>query len=150
MLLLHSQFSRFIWTGIFNTINGYAWVLGIQFFTGQPMLANLLGYIIAAAIGYVAHSRYTFRQRTNWRSAAGYTAVLGTSYSINLVVLKWSLSFLPTLLAQILAVTVFSLLCYFGHSRFSFAQKSTADLQPVIGKAQNFEDKPDEWSQGRG
>ena len=120
MRLFHSQFRRFVWTGIFNTVNGYSWVLGLQLITGKPLFANMLGYGIAAVIGYIAHSRYTFRQQPSWRSAAGYSVVIGGSYLINLAVLKWSLNFLPAMLAQALAISIFVVLSYLGQSRFAF------------------------------
>ena len=128
MRLFHGQFRRFVWTGIFNTVNGYSWILGLQMITGNPLLSNLLGYGIAAAIGYVAHSRYTFRQQPNWRSAAGYCVVIGGSYLLNLAVLKWSLNFLPALLAQAIAISVFVVLSYLGQSRFAFSAKRDPSL----------------------
>lgn len=129
MGLFHGQFRRFVWTGMFNTVNGYAWILGLQIITGQPLLSNLLGYGIAAAIGYVAHSRFTFRQQPTWCSAAGYTIVIGGSYLVNLAVLKWSLNFLPDLLAQAMAISVFVVLSYLGQSRFAFSAKRDSSLK---------------------
>jgi putative flippase GtrA len=128
MRLLHSQFRRFVWTGIFNTVNGYAWILGLQIITDQPLLANMLGYGIAAVIGYIAHSRYTFRQQPSWRSAAGYSVVISCSYLINLAMLKWSLTFLPAVLAQTLAISIFVVLSYLGQSRFAFLTKRDSRL----------------------
>ena len=128
MRLIHSQFRRFVWTGIFNTVNGYAWILGLQVITSHPLLANLLGYGIAAVIGYLAHSRYTFRQQPSWRSAAGYSVVIGGSYLINLAVLKWSLNFLPVMLAQVLAISIFVVLSYLGQSRLAFTTNRDSRL----------------------
>jgi putative flippase GtrA len=128
MRLFDGQFRRFVWTGIFNTVNGYAWILGLQMITRQPLLSNMLGYGIAAAIGYVAHSRYTFRQQPSWRSAAGYSVVIGGSYLVNLAVLKWSLNFVPALLAQTMAISIFVLLSYLGQSSFAFSAKRDSSL----------------------
>ena len=129
MRLFDGQFRRFVWTGIFNTVNGYAWILGLQIITGQPILANMLGYGIAAAIGYVAHSRYTFKQQPTWRSAAGYSVVIGASYLVNLVVLKWCLNVLPAVLSQVIAISVFVVLSYLGQSRFAFSAKQDSSLR---------------------
>lgn len=138
MRLFNSQFRRFVWTGIFNTVNGYAWILGLQLITGEPLLANMLGYGIAAVIGYIAHSRYTFRQQPNWRSATGYSVVIGGSYLINLGILKWSLNFLPAMLAQILAISIFVILSYLGQSRFVFLTKRDSRL--LLDKSTNNAD----------
>ncbi len=127
-ILLDKQFNRFLWTGIFNTINGYAWILGFQILTGKPVMSNMLGYGVAALIGYVAHSRFTFRQRPSWRSAATYSVVITTCYGINLLVLKSSLSILPAIASQILAISIFVVLSYFGQSRFTFVDTGATPL----------------------
>lgn len=138
MRLIHSQFRRFILTGIFNTVNGYAWIFGFQVITGKPILANMLGYGIAAVIGYITHSRYTFKQQPNWRSATGYSVVIGGSYLINLAVLMWSINFLPAMLAQTLAISIFVVLSYLGQSKFAFLTKR--DSRQLYVKATNSAD----------
>jgi putative flippase GtrA len=123
MRFFKGQFSRFLWIGLFNTANGYAWILGLQWITGKPLLANILGYGVGAAIGYIAHTRYTFRQQPKWRSAKAYCAVVLGSYLVNLAALKWCLTFLPAALAQVAAISVFVVLNYLGQSRYVFAGK---------------------------
>lgn len=140
-MLLHRQFHRFLWTGIFNTLNGYAWILGIQVITGKPLLANMMGYGIAALIGYVAHSKFTFRQRPSWRSAYGYLVVVCTCYGINLLVLTWSLGFLPAVPSQILAITVFVILSYFGQSRIAFKNNHSEPAQRNAAKVSNHDEE---------
>ena len=120
MHFLKGQFGRFLWIGLFNTINGYAWILGLQWITGKPMLANILGYGAGAAIGYITHTRYTFRQQAKWQSAKAYYAVVAGSYLINLAVLKSCLAFLPATVAQMVAVSIFVILNYIGQSRYAF------------------------------
>jgi putative flippase GtrA len=128
MRLFHGRFRRFVYTGLFNTANGYAWILGLQVITDQPLLANMLGYGIAAVFGYIAHSRYTFRQKPSRRSAACYSVVIGGSYLINLAMLKWSLTFLPGMLSQTLAISIFVVINYLGQSRFAFLTKRDSIL----------------------
>ena len=59
---LLGQFLRFGLVGGFVTFLGVAayWVPA-TFFGVPPLLANLLGYAIAVAFGYVLHSRFSFR-----------------------------------------------------------------------------------------
>jgi putative flippase GtrA len=128
MRVFHGQLRRFLLTGMFNTVNGYAWILGLQIITGQPLLANMLGYGVAAVIGYVAHCRYTFKQQSSWRTAAAYSVVIGGSYLVNLAVLKWSLSFVPAVLAQTMAISVSMVFCYLGQSRFTFSGTRNSNL----------------------
>ena len=56
------QFVRFGLTGGFVTILGVLiyWV-GATFFGYPPLFATLIAYIIAASVGYVMHSRFSFR-----------------------------------------------------------------------------------------
>lgn len=117
-----SQFGRFLLTGIFNTANGYTSVLVLQLITGMPVIANLLGYLFAGAVGYLAHSRFTFRTKANSSGALRYGVVMGMSYLINLITLKALLVILSPVLAQLIAVTVFTILCYLGQSRFTFSR----------------------------
>lgn len=122
MSLFHGQFNRFIWTGAFNTVNGYIWILSLQLLTGKPLTANILGYSIAAAIGYFAHAKFTFKQKPSWRNAWGYSLVTGISYLANLAVLSYGLSKVPPLLAQTIAISTFVVLNYLGQSRFAFTK----------------------------
>lgn len=118
------QFGRFLLTGLFNTANGYASVLFLQFITGRPLLSNLLGYLFSGAIGYLAHSTYTFRSRASTRGAVRYAVVLGISYLINLLVLQALLRFLSPMHSQLVAVTIFTVLCYVGQSKITFRKPS--------------------------
>ena len=56
------QYLRFGIVGLFVTALGVAayWVPA-TFFGVAPLLANLLGYAVAVAFGYVLHSRVSFR-----------------------------------------------------------------------------------------
>jgi putative flippase GtrA len=117
-----SQFGRFLLTGLFNTANGYASVLVLQLITGMPVIANMLGYLFAGAVGYLAHSKFTFRTKANSSGAVRYGIVLGMSYLINLITLKALLVILTPVPAQLIAVTVFTVLCYVGQSRLTFSR----------------------------
>jgi putative flippase GtrA len=117
-----SQFGRFLITGLFNTANGYVSVLVLQLITGMPVIANLLGYLIAGSVGYLAHSKFTFRTKAKPSGAVRYGAVLGVSYLINLIVLKALLVILAPVPAQLIAVTIFTILCYVGQSRITFSR----------------------------
>ena len=59
---IHGQLLRYALTGGFVTALQAAvyWVLA-QGFAAHPQLANLCGYLVAVATGYVLHGRFTFR-----------------------------------------------------------------------------------------
>jgi putative flippase GtrA len=114
------QFGRFLLTGLFNTLNGYAAVILLQFVTGMPLISNLVGYLFSGVVGYFAHSLFTFRTKASSLGAFRYAVVLGFSYLINLLVLQVLLQHLPPIHAQVIAVTVFTISCYVGQSRITF------------------------------
>lgn len=119
--ILRGQFGRFLLVGCFNTANGYASVLLLQMLLKSPFAANLLGYLLAGVIGYFAHSLFTFRAKVGLRMGAGYALVLALGYLANLIALHISLSLLPVPVAQLIAVSVFSIFCYLGQSRVVFS-----------------------------
>lgn len=88
----------------------------------MPILANLFGYLFAGAVGYLAHSKFTFRDKVNSVGAVRYAVVLGLSYLVNLVSLKALLMILAPLPAQAIAVTIFTLFCYLGQSLYTFSR----------------------------
>ena len=56
------QYLRFGLVGLFVTALGVgAYWVPATFFGVAPLLANLLGYAVAVAFGYVLHSRISFR-----------------------------------------------------------------------------------------
>ena len=59
---LHGQLLRYVLTGGFVTALQAAvyWTLA-QKLAVHPQLANICGYMVAVAIGYVLHGRFTFR-----------------------------------------------------------------------------------------
>jgi putative flippase GtrA len=59
---LAAQFIRFGLVGGFVTVLGVAaYYVPATWFGVPPLLANLLGYAVAAGLGYVLHSRVSFR-----------------------------------------------------------------------------------------
>lgn len=114
------QFGRFLIIGVFNTVNGYASVLFLQLITGMPVLSNMLGFIFSGVIGYLAHSVFTFRTKASGQGAVRYAVVLGGSYLVNLIALNSLMKVLSPVPSQLIAVTIFTLLCYLGQSRITF------------------------------
>jgi len=59
---LAGQFIRFGMVGGFVTVLGVAaYYVPATYMGVAPLLANLLGYAVAAALGYIMHSRISFR-----------------------------------------------------------------------------------------
>jgi len=72
---LFGQFIRFGLVGGFVTALGViAYWVPATFLGVPPLLANLLAYLVAAAIGYVMHSRVSFRGHGSRDNPARRTA----------------------------------------------------------------------------
>lgn len=121
--LRRRRLHRFVLVGLLNTINGYICILVLQALSGDPLLSNLLGYLVSAGLSYLAHSRFTFGHRPSSRSALAYGLVLVLSYAVNLVVLRLSLAWLGPMAAQGLAVLSFAAVSYWGQSSVVFPER---------------------------
>lgn len=68
------QFARYVLTGGAVTVLGVGvyWAL-VRYAGLLPLLANVGAYLASMAVGYVAHSRFSFRGHGNRDGAAGRT-----------------------------------------------------------------------------
>lgn len=119
-ILRRARLHRFVLVGILNTLVGYACILVLQAISRNPILSNLLGYILSAGFSYLSHSQLTFNNAPSLRSAWSYGGVLLVSYGINLAVLKISLHWFSPVAAQGLGVLSFAIFSYLGQLFFVF------------------------------
>lgn len=82
------QLFRFVLTGGFVTVLGAAvYAIPATFFGVPPLLANVAAYLTAATIGYVMHSRWSFRghgTRDNTARTTGRFLIVSLiSFAIN-------------------------------------------------------------------
>lgn len=85
---LAGQIMRYAVTGAAVTAIGISVYLAGAYPLGlAPLLANLLAYVVSMLIGYVAHSRYSFRghgSRDNPAATSGrFFLVSGVSFALN-------------------------------------------------------------------
>ncbi|QHL90257.1 GtrA family protein [Sphingomonas changnyeongensis] len=93
---LYGQLVRFLITGGFVTLLGAAvYAVPAQFMGVPPLAANVLAYLVAALIGYVMHSRWSFRghgRRDNVARTTGRFVIVSlVSFSLNSLWV-WSLT----------------------------------------------------------
>jgi putative flippase GtrA len=101
----------------------------LQLATGQPYLANILGYSIGCVFAYFVHARYTFRAKIGIHSFVIYIWITASGVALNLVVLNIALRILPAILAQALAVASYSIYSYFLQSWLSFREKDQITIK---------------------
>ena len=117
---------RFLTGGACNTLVGFAAIACAQKVTHNLLTANIIGYIVGAATGYLIHSKYTFKHRKPERNIGGYLLSIGISYISNLGIL-FSLYWLTAnaLLAQALGMAGYIGINYWIQSRFVFHPKKS-------------------------
>ena len=111
-LLRFETQKRFLISGIINTLIGTLAILVFQLFFGNPYFANVLGYILGGAVGYLTHTGYTFKSRFSKHNFMGYTLIWLTGVSFNLLLLKFLIVYVHPLLAQCVAVVFYATYSY--------------------------------------
>jgi putative flippase GtrA len=101
----------------------------LQLATGQPYLANILGYSIGCIFAYFVHTRYTFRAKVRIHSFIIYIWITASGVALNLIVLNIALRILPAILSQALAVISYSFYSYFLQSWLSFGEKDQITIK---------------------
>lgn len=124
-----SRIKRFSLAGIANTLIGFLLISILQLATGQPYLANILGYSIGCIFAYFVHTRYTFRAKVGIHSFIIYIWITASGVALNLIVLNIALRILPAILSQALAVISYSFYSYFLQSWLSFGEKDQITIK---------------------
>jgi len=119
-LLRFETQKRFLISGIINTLIGTLAILVFQLFFGNPYFANVLGYILGGAVGYLTHTGYTFKSRFSKHNFMGYTLIWLTGVSFNLLLLKFLIVYVHPLLAQCVAVGFFIFYSYYLQAKIVY------------------------------
>lgn len=119
------QFGRFLATGAVNTLAGCAIIFAAQYLTKNPLAANAIGFALGSGIAYYNHSRFTFRQKLNWKRALLYSCIAITCFLINIITLSLLLHPLNAWLAQFIAISVYILANYILLSSLVFRKRRT-------------------------
>ena len=104
------QFVKYNLVGIVNTVIGFSIIFSLMFLGVSAVLSNSIGYAIGSIVSYSLNKKYTFNSNENSKiQALKFFAVLGVSYLINFIVLKWLLGFMNPYLAQLISAVVYTL-----------------------------------------
>lgn len=109
---LELQAVRYIIVGIANTAVGLLAIFGFSHFFGfDPISANLLGYCLGLALGFLLNRAWTFADLRDVRhSVHAYLLAVFISYLANLsiVILGTKILELQTLFIQVMGAIVYS------------------------------------------
>jgi putative flippase GtrA len=122
--MISNAFVRFLIVGAANTLLGYGVIIFLSVHVGaSPILANICGYAVGGACGYILHRGFTFSSRQMHMSAVPRFALTwALCYLLNVVVLLVCLNSLklPAALSQALSVCVYTLAFYVVSRNFTF------------------------------
>lgn len=121
------ELAKFAGVGVMNTVVGLAIIYSLKWnLHWGDAAANLVGYLICIALGFVLNGRWTFGlSALNTRHLVGYFLVAGAAYLMNLMAVLASIEVLnlPGDLAQLVGVPMFTLTSYFLNKFFVFSSK---------------------------
>lgn len=117
-------FSRFIISGIINTVLGYIVIINlIYFFNNSPIFNNICGYSIGLTSSYLLNKFYTFKSnKKSSREVIKFIIVFIISYAINLICLTFLIEnvALDELTAQVLSSLIYTFTSYFLNKYYVF------------------------------
>jgi putative flippase GtrA len=106
---------RYIGTGAFNTLLGFAVIFGLMMAGFSPLIANIAGYSVGFVLGFVFSKKITFRSNGGVL-AEGFRYLLAfiIAFALNIatlhVILKETL--IPPMFAQVIAAIVYTMMMY--------------------------------------
>lgn len=124
------QFIVFCGVGSINTVFGLAVILALSELLGlHYVLSNFLGYMAGLILGFFLHKNITFKGQsdpTNSRvEFLKFVTIFGIAYGIQLggLILMVGVIDVPEILAQILAIGIYTAINYLGNRLITFRAK---------------------------
>ncbi|MBU0859398.1 MAG: GtrA family protein [Alphaproteobacteria bacterium] len=128
MMVIARQFISWCGVGVINTIVGLLVIVALSAGLGwHYMLANAGGYVCGVALSFVLNRRFTFRDTAPMRAQIKpFLVVFVVAYGVQLVALyaMVGLWHWPELLAQAVAIGIYTVVGFFGSRLFVFSSLS--------------------------
>nr|WP_247718111.1 GtrA family protein [Qipengyuania proteolytica] len=125
---------RFLAVGGFNTLLGYAIIVGALHLGAGDYPANVIGFSLGLPISWLLHRVLTFRVRheISRRELVRYVLVVAFAYAVNLGVVAGGrgLGFTESPLVQLVAICVYAALFYVLSRRFVFPASDPSGAAP--------------------
>ncbi|WP_095196511.1 GtrA family protein [Pseudomonas sp. Irchel 3A7] len=127
-----SYIGRYLGSGLFNTLVGFA-VIFLAMWAGlSPSLANVSGYAAGFILGFVLSKKMVFRSNGSFvKESMRYLIAFFVAFALNFIVLHIALDKfgLAVILAQIVAAIVYTLTMY-ALTRFYVFSPGLASKSP--------------------
>jgi putative flippase GtrA len=134
---LLGQTLRFAAVGVVNTMIGLAAIYALMYFWRcGPVAANFCGYLIGLAVSFSLNRLWTFKSAGAVADdLPKYLLVAGASYLANVGIVSAAVAgpIVNPYLAQLIGVSVYTLLFFLGCRLFVFAapERGTVDANPL-------------------
>lgn len=124
--------TRYLGSGVLNTVVGFSVIFLLMAFGISPLLANIGGYFVGFVLGFVVSKRFVFRSNNHFvPESIRYLCAFVISFLFNLLVLKFALTYLKSsaVASQIEAAVAYTLLMYLLTRLFVFNPKNPVTRQ---------------------
>ena len=118
-----SQLSRYLGSGLFNTIVGFSVIFLLTSLGFSPYLANICGYIVGFILGFLVAKNFVFYSNGHFfGESMRYLMAFIFSFLLNFLVLTIAIKEfqIGALFAQILAAIAYTICMFILSRRFVF------------------------------
>ena len=116
--------TRYMGSGVINTIVGFVVILSAMAVGFSPMISNVLGYAVGFTLGFILSKKFVFRSDGHFvAESIRYLIAFIAAFLFNLLVLHLSLDYLRfnAVIAQVVAAASYTLLMYLLTRLFVFS-----------------------------
>jgi putative flippase GtrA len=122
--------SRFLSTGVLNTVVGFTVIFVLMALNVAPTHANVCGYFVGLVLGFVTSKKFVFRSNGHFRGESiRYLVAFAISFLFNFLVLDLMLHTvgINAFVAQLCAAMSFTLLMFILTRFFVFGNNLTSN-----------------------
>lgn len=129
LTVVRDQRVAFLAVGAVNTAIGFAWFIAFELLVGRwvhYLVVLLLAHVASVLCAFVLYRRVVFRVRGHvWQDLWRFESVYLGALAVNAALLPplVELGGLPPVAAQVVILSVTSVMSWFGHRHFSFRRR---------------------------
>jgi putative flippase GtrA len=139
----HSYVTRYLGSGVLNTVVGFAVIFFLMELGFSPFLANIGGYLVGFVLGFVVSKNFVFRSNGHFLGESmRYLMAFIICFTLNFLVLSMAITglHLGAVFAQILAAGAYTLSMYVVLRCFVFS--NNVNLHKYDNSLENTKENP--------
>lgn len=114
-LMMNSTFTRFISAGLVNTLVGYiVFLLSYNLVGLEPTISNVISYLAGICCAYYLNKYFVFSNNSKKDQSYVFKFLIcfAVAYSVNLISLKYFMEYMNANYAQIIAMSIYTIVFY--------------------------------------